>query len=126
MYEMSPYSTPILWSAWVAGPVKGEVVASWRNTSRNDFSCGVRTLISWPLLLCLLVGVRLLDFLRGPVVRVLNSSAGRRRITLQRSSRGDGLRRSPLRCLVRVPPHQGNPRRRRPDLALLESDCLPT
>ena len=49
MYETSPYSTPILWSALVAGPLNGEVVASWRNTSRNDFSCGVSIFISRPV-----------------------------------------------------------------------------
>src|SRR5947209_4722938 len=42
MYEMSRYSTPRAYRALVAGPLKnGEVVASWRNTSRNSFSAGV-------------------------------------------------------------------------------------
>src|SRR6266699_1864094 len=46
MYEMSLYSTPIWCSAFVAGPLKnGEVVASWRNTSKNSFSSGVRIVI---------------------------------------------------------------------------------
>src|SRR5260370_2075200 len=70
MYEMSPYSTPILWSAWVAGPVKGEVVASWRNTSRNDFSNGVRICISRPPLFGLFVCVCLPNFLQRPVGRI--------------------------------------------------------
>src|SRR5262249_62181551 len=40
---MSLYSTPIAYSALVAGPLKnGEVVASCRNTSRNSFSAEVR------------------------------------------------------------------------------------
>src|SRR5262245_44668641 len=46
MYDTSLYSTPILWSDSVAGPLNGEVVASWRNTSRNAFSEGVKILIS--------------------------------------------------------------------------------
>jgi hypothetical protein len=42
-HEMSRYSTPRAYRALVAGPLKnGEVVASWRNTSRNSFSAGVR------------------------------------------------------------------------------------
>src|SRR5438067_611393 len=42
---MSPYSTPILCRASVAGPVKGGVVASWRNTSRNCLSAVIKTSI---------------------------------------------------------------------------------
>src|SRR6516165_6281922 len=43
MLEMSRYSTSSAYRALVAGPLKnGEVVASWRNTSRNAFSAGLR------------------------------------------------------------------------------------
>jgi len=126
MDEMSPYSTPISWSAWVAGPVNGEDVASWRNTSRNSLSSGVRIVISRPPILCVLVCVCLPDFLRSPVARVLYSGSARRRITLQRPACGNGLSRGPLRCLVRVPSHQRDCRRRRPDLSLLKSDWQPT
>ncbi len=83
-------------------------------------------LISRSLFLCLLVGVCLPDFLRSPVAGVLSASSGRRCITLQRSSRGDGLRGRPLGRLVGVPPHQGDTRWRRPDLSLLKSDEPPT
>src|SRR5262249_35989047 len=124
MYEMSPYSTPILWSASVAGPVKGEVVASWRKTSRNDFSCGVRSVISRPLLPALFVCICLLNFLSRPVARVLDSSTGSRCIALQRTSREESLRRGPLRCLICVPSHQGDSQQRCPNLPLLESNRL--
>jgi hypothetical protein len=83
-------------------------------------------LISRPPFLCLLVRVCLPDFVRSPVGRILSACSGRRCITLQRSSRGDGLRRGPLRCLIRVPSHQEDSRRCRPDLSVLKSDRLPT
>src|SRR5271166_3946836 len=111
MYEMSLYSTPIEWRALVAGPVNGEVVASWRKTSKNDFSSGVRILISRPSLLCLLVCVCLPDFMGGPVIGILNSRSYHGRITLQRSARGDSLKRGPLCGLVHVPSHQRDPNR---------------
>ena len=120
MYEMSSYSTPILWSASVAGPVKGEVVASWRNTSRNRVSSGVSIRMSRPAVLGSLIGVCLQDFLKSPVVRVLNSSPGRCNIALKRSSRRHGLRGSPLRRLVRVASEEGDALRRWPDLSLPE------
>ena len=52
-----PRIRPRFCGARVGGPVKGAVVASWRKTSRNACSRGVRILISWLLLPCLLVGV---------------------------------------------------------------------
>src|SRR5271165_1906641 len=70
MYEISPYSTPILWRAFVADPVNGAVVASWRKTSRNRFSSGVSSFISWSSFRSS-VRVHLQDFVRGPVGCVL-------------------------------------------------------
>src|SRR6478672_8974474 len=126
MYEMSPYSTPILWRALVAGPVNGAVVASWRKTSRNGFSSGVSSLISRSPWLRASARVGLPDFLRRPIACVLGPGPAPGRVALQRSSRGYGLRRGPLGGLVRVPPYQGHAGRCRSDLSALKADRLPT
>ncbi len=60
----------ILWRAFVADPVNGAVVASWRKTSRNRFSSGVSSFISWSSFRSS-VRVHLQDFVRGPVGCVL-------------------------------------------------------
>ena len=116
----------ILWRAFVAGPVNGAVVASWRKTSRNRFSSGVSSLILRSSLFRLSVRVGLQDLLRGPVGCVLGPGTGRRRITLQRSSRRDRLGCSPLSGLVRLPRNHGHTERCRPDLSSLKPDRLPT
>jgi hypothetical protein len=51
-----------MWNARVAGPVNGEVVASWRKTARNAVSWELRMLVLRPPLLGLLSRIRLSDF----------------------------------------------------------------
>ena len=111
--------------ALVAGPVKGDVVASCRNTSRNDFSCGVRIVISRSPLLCLLVRVCLSDFCQHPVIGILGTGSCGSGITFQRSSPPRRPERLPTRrpcppgyfaLLSSTPtpsPHPKRPRERR-------------
>jgi hypothetical protein len=106
--------------------VNGAVVASWRKTSRNSFSCGVSSLISWSPLIRLYYRVRLLNFKRRPVAGILDSGSGSRDITLQRPARGHGLGSRPLSGLLHMPPHQAHASWCWPDLSSLESDQLPT
>ena len=111
----------------MAGPPNGDVVASCRNTSRKVFSCGLRTRISRSRFLCLLVCIRLPDFLRRPVACVLRSGSSRRMCSPSAylPRRRPEMRPTPPPDPRIVSPG-GNSRRRQPDLSLLESDRLPT
>ena len=113
------------WSALVAGPVKGEVVASWRKTSRNSFSIGVKIILR-SLYFCGFVGVCLLDLMGRPIAGVLNSSSRYSRITLKGSSGGQCLKRRPFCSLFGITFHHRNSERRRSNRSLLKSDRLPT
>src|SRR5262245_19050658 len=104
---MSPYSTPSLWRASVAGPVKGGVVASWRNTSRNVFSSAVNSLMfTAPVVL----PVRS----RPPAEPLAESSSSRTELRLQPRTCNPAvflLRRRPERRPTLLPgPRSASPR----------------